>query len=338
MSAQIYLSLLFSSGEDTNLKSNFRKILLEKLMTIQQKAKTVIDVYFNKCIKNKNYSTSLIDKKSFNYEFTVTENSSKVKVQVYFGKKGVKTILQGNADTRLYANLSNLISGNAVKLSSTKKEHEPESYIGSDESGKGDIFGPLVTAGFFVNNEIKNELMKIGVGDSKLFSDQQINKMYYELEENLSDYFYVSILEPINYNQQYEKFNNLNRLLEREHSKVIYKLNKKFNCNFAIVDKFQPSKLNPRNYLMNEGITDSEFERIEISEFTKAERFVAVAAASIIARGNLNLWFEKNRYLGIPKGASLEAEAFLRSFMREHNNDELKRFGKLHFKSFQKFR
>ena len=46
--------------------------------------------------------------------------------------------------------------------------------IGTDESGKGDYFGPLVSAGVYVNLTTKPLLEKIGVKDSKKLNDNQI--------------------------------------------------------------------------------------------------------------------------------------------------------------------
>lgn len=55
--------------------------------------------------------------------------------------------------------------------------NEPETYIGVDESGKGDFFGPLVIAGFLVNPEIREKLQKLEVRDSKSISDNKIKKI-----------------------------------------------------------------------------------------------------------------------------------------------------------------
>jgi len=54
---------------------------------------------------------------------------------------------------------------------------EPLHYIGTDESGKGDYFGPLVVAGVIVNSATSLQLKKIGVKDSKLLSDDIIKRL-----------------------------------------------------------------------------------------------------------------------------------------------------------------
>lgn len=50
-------------------------------------------------------------------------------------------------------------------------------HIGTDESGKGDYFGPLVIAGVFVSAEEEEKLIAISVRDSKKNSDAQNNEI-----------------------------------------------------------------------------------------------------------------------------------------------------------------
>ena len=45
--------------------------------------------------------------------------------------------------------------------------------IGSDESGKGDYFGPLVIAGVYVVSEQEEQLRAVGVKDSKAVTDKK---------------------------------------------------------------------------------------------------------------------------------------------------------------------
>jgi ribonuclease HIII len=50
-------------------------------------------------------------------------------------------------------------------------------WIGTDESGKGDYFGPLVVAGVCVNGMLLPQLMSLGVKDSKKLSDRAVLEM-----------------------------------------------------------------------------------------------------------------------------------------------------------------
>ena len=50
-------------------------------------------------------------------------------------------------------------------------------HIGTDESGKGDFFGPLVIAGVLVDEENAKHFLDLGIKDSKKLSDQILNIM-----------------------------------------------------------------------------------------------------------------------------------------------------------------
>ena len=89
-----------------------------------------------------------IERQNFHYEFSVIKGKEKIKLQVYFGKKGVKTVLQGDQTSKLYEELYRKFNSDLFPLES-EQIIEPKCYIGTDESGKGDYFGPLVIAGSY---------------------------------------------------------------------------------------------------------------------------------------------------------------------------------------------
>ena len=112
------------------------------------------------------------------YETDIVKDREKLKLRVYFGKKGLKIVLQGNKDSVIYRTVNEIISGQSSLLFDDKNFiDEPECYIGTDESGKGDYFGPLVVAGVFVDLSTLNQLKKIGVKDSKLLSEYAISDL-----------------------------------------------------------------------------------------------------------------------------------------------------------------
>src|SRR2546427_11432895 len=53
----------------------------------------------------------------------------------------------------------------------------PAGTIGTDESGKGDYFGPLVVAGVCVPAGGREGLAALGVRDSKTLSDRQAERL-----------------------------------------------------------------------------------------------------------------------------------------------------------------
>src|SRR6202035_3893006 len=49
--------------------------------------------------------------------------------------------------------------------------------IGADESGKGDYFGPLVSAALFADADCAERLTAIGVQDCKQLSDKHVREL-----------------------------------------------------------------------------------------------------------------------------------------------------------------
>ena len=91
-------------------------------------------------LENRNFNISPIETKQYNFELSISNGSEKIKLLIYFGKKGIKKVLQGNASSHLYKDVSFLINESSEFDFGENKVDEPEEYIGSDESGKGDIF------------------------------------------------------------------------------------------------------------------------------------------------------------------------------------------------------
>jgi ribonuclease HIII len=300
-------------------------------LSIEEKAKLKIEAYKNILLKEKFDFTS-ISKKNYNYELIVEENKTKVKVQVYFGKKGVKTILQGDEKSELHKKISSLISEEPFLDLKDPSINEPDEYIGTDECGKGDFFGPLVASAVYVNSETKKKLKRIGVRDSKDLSDYQILILAKQIKKIVGENFSVIKINPAKYNEIYNKLKNLNKLLNWAHSKAVDNLLDNIECKYIITDKFSNSELNI-----------SQLEKhndVEFVQETKAEKYVGVAAASILARESFLEWFDSHAKKGktFPKGSSEQVEVYGKNFLNKIGEDRMKEFVKLHFKTFNKIK
>lgn len=288
-------------------------------------------------IENYQLKTSAISKRQFNHEFTITSGKDSLKLQVYFGKKGIKTVLQGNDNSQLYEKINGLVFGENLFKPAKEEINEPENYIGTDESGKGDFFGPLTVAAFYSNNEIKQELISLGVKDSKLLNDSQINFIAGKIKKIKNVFYEVVVVTPSKYNELYTKFGNLNLLLNWAHSKAIEVLLEKVETNTIITDKFSKREL---NISVKHNHNSPAADKINFIQTEKGERFIGVAAASILARNAMNLWFEKQKINGIilPKGASLEVEQKAQKIKNDFGEKKLSELAKLHFKTLQKIK
>ncbi|MEE9348943.1 MAG: ribonuclease HIII [Flavobacteriaceae bacterium] len=290
---------------------------------LQAKNKIATDI---KNLEKYNYSCSQVEKKQYNFETTVKQANQKIKVLVYFGKKGIKTIFQGNAESVLFKEVYEIVTGN-YSLEFKTEDLEYTNYIGTDETGKGDYFGPLVVCAMYVNEEAIKELNKIGVKDSKELSDLQINKIALIMKKDFPNYFKIILIAPQKYNELYKSFQNVNKLLNWAHSKVIEELLLTIKTETVITDQFSKTDLK---------ISDNKnFSHISFIQMPKAEKHPGVAAASILARNAMNNWFTKKEHEGLklPKGASSQVKEAAKILYKKYGIDELNNLVKLHFKT-----
>ena len=290
------------------------------------------------------FSCLEIIEKDYHYESSINKGQEKFKLLYYLGKKGLKKVIQGNISSQLYDEVLELISeeyglglpsGGGVdpKGSASPSFKEPEAYIGTDESGKGDFFGPIVSAAFYVDSLQSQERLKsLGVRDSKELSDKQIRAIAINLRTEFEGKYNIISINPARYNEMYIKILNINKILNWQHSKAIEGLLEIYKCKTVITDKFSKRELNVS--------FKSEHDDIEFIMLTKAERYTGVAAASILARDTFNLWFERMAREGrkLPKGNAPIVETAANKIIEELGRDELNNFVKLHFKTTLKLK
>ena len=298
-------------------------------MTIKEQAyRKIYDHRIN--LLKQSFNCSEIDEKPFNYEITTIKNKQKNKLQVYFGKKGIKTVIQGSNTSPEYNEVDSIVTGSYSLPFTEQKEDHYNEYIGTDETGKGDFFGPLVIAGMYVNMDIQNYLQSLGVRDSKELSDPQINRLAIQIKTKFPKNYSVISIAPEKYNVLYEDFKNVNKLLNWAHSKVIENLYKIYKSEYVIVDQFSKTALNIS--------LKPEFANVNFIQMPRAEKYVGVAAASILARNEMNKWFEKkqNEGFNVLKGASAEVEYAAKKIYNNHDKSTLSNLIKLHFKTTKK--
>ena len=56
-------------------------------------------------------------------------------------------------------------------------------HIGTDESGKGDFFGPLVIAGVLADEKAAEYFKELGIKDSKKLSDKKMLMLASEIKK-----------------------------------------------------------------------------------------------------------------------------------------------------------
>lgn len=235
-----------------------------------------------------------------------------------------KLVFQGKEDfTSLIANIKEEIDSNMNGF---------QSHIGVDEVGKGDYFGPLVVVGCFADIEFARKGKLLGFADSKKFTDGKITKLF----ESVKDYpyYYSSIVYPKEYNKLAKEYGNVSILLAKQHSLVIEKglkdlQTKGIECNHVVIDQFSSSKNRVLDELGQLG------RSINLEQFHRGESDIAVAIASVIARGIfLEEWekMSKKYNFKFPKGSS-NVLGSAREFVGNFGTSELENVAKTGFKT-----
>ena len=297
----------------------------------KEKAKKILE----KHIQNLNESgleASEPQLAQFNFNTDISDSTGKVKLLVYFSNKGNKVTIQGNKELALYHKVNIIVFGEKLFEQQNTNIEEPEHYIGTDESGKGDYFGPLVVAAVCTNKITSKRLRDLGVKDSKELNDYSISTIAAQIRKLEGIAFSSVVISPEKYNILYEKIGNLNRLLGWAHAKALENVLAVKSVPEAISDKFGNEKF-IQSSLQKMG------KKLILHQETKAEKYTAVAAASILARDEFNKWFreaKRIKNLDLPKGASSLVEEKAKEINSKLGIEVLKTLAKLHFKTTKK--
>jgi ribonuclease HIII len=277
----------------------------------------------------------LLDELGFEFspkEYTLFfAQKNRLSVAVY--EKGPKVLVQGKGvEEFVQFELEPKILGEA-KLG-YEEVHSPEMFephFGVDESGKGDFFGPLVIAGVYVDHGIARKLRNAGVQDSKrIGSDARIRALAQTIRKSANGLIETVLIGPQRYNDLYEKFGNLNKLLGWGHARVIENLlEKRPDCPRSLSDQFADVRVIEQS-LLRHG------RKIDIEQRTKAESDLAVAAASILAREAFINWLERRgKELGfrLERGASASVKEAAKKLVKTKGPDSLREVAKVHFRT-----
>jgi ribonuclease HIII len=202
-------------------------------------------------------------------------------------------------------------------------------HIGSDESGKGDYFGPLCIAALYATKEQISQLIKMGVKDSKKLTDATILSLAKKIEASFT--YHIIKIGPSKYNELIEKFGNLNSLMGWAHATAIDALYKKTQCKEVTIDKFAHESV------VTKALKQKELQLFVIQK-VRAEEDPVVAGASILARASFVQEMARlSTLVGmvLPKGASKKCIEVGKAIVRKHGTPLLAQVAKMHFKTTQ---
>lgn len=208
------------------------------------------------------------------------------------------------------------------------------SAVGSDEVGTGDYFGPIVVTATFVSKEDIPFLEKLGVGDSKKIDDSKILKIAPEIAKKIK--YKSVILSNREYNENYTKDINMNKIKAILHNRVLYQLVNEVRpkYDYIIVDEFA------REARYYDYIKDQKVIQRDITFMTKAEdKNMAVACGSIISRYIFLKEFDKlcdSIHIPLPKGSGKDVDSIGEEVVEKYGEEKLKDIAKLNFKNTER--
>ena len=312
-----------------------------------------------------------VQTKSINYgvQIVLTAAGKKVTLNVYNGKKGI-SLVWGGENSELQDRAIELV--HQIQLQN-KKTNDPGNrevngstggsasagtlhfsslrprfllaeepgfsgvWLGSDESGKGDYFGPLVVAAVCLDGRGGELLLDAGIKDCKALTDEKVLALGNVIQETA---LAVSILvmKPRIYNMRYEQIQkeggSLNTLLALGHVAALKQAWQKYpRCKWALVDQFA------RNNDIRDGV-HAFAPDMKVLQRPRAEEDIAVASASVLARAAFLQALQQmapEAGIGrIPKGGGEAATNAARRLVQKQGMEALERFVKLHFANTKK--
>jgi ribonuclease HIII len=199
-------------------------------------------------------------------------------------------IQDGDIDITVYKSgkvvHNNSIASQEIISLILKKERNYDFLLGSDEVGKGEWYGPLVTSAVALTPDDILKFRKLGVKDSKLLRKDALQKLAEViLRSNLV--FKNVVLMPEKYNAMFQEFakegKSLNDLLAWAHvaaiKDVLERIPAKESRIKIIIDKFDAEKTDLR--LASAKIRQSN---IEVIQSSTGDTEIPVSMASILAK------------------------------------------------------
>jgi ribonuclease HIII len=212
--------------------------------------------------------------------------------------------------------------------------HHPEwfeAHAGLDESGKGDLFGPVVAATVIADRAAIEEWIKAGVKDSKRIAESQIVNLDKLIRRTAGVAVATCFCGMPKYNLLMSRPQaNLNRLLAWQHATALAQALAKKPVPWGLLDQFSKQPLTQRE-LAKMGVKD-----FELKMRTKAEEDPVVAAASVVARAEfVRQMHALSRRFGatLQKGAGALAKEQAAQIIARFGARQLGTFAKLHFRT-----
>lgn len=211
-----------------------------------------------------------------------------------------------------------------------------EYHAGLDESGKGDLFGPLVSCCVIAGADAVKTWIDAGVRDSKTVAESSIFELEKMIRATPGVIVKTATTTMEKYNALYAgTFKNLNAMLAQFHflalreALFVAQQTPAGTPTWGLLDQFSKTPLVQR-LLSRNGID------FDLQMRTKAESDPVVAAASIVARATYVRAIkdlEKTAEMKLPKGCSAGTRKAGEKLVEKFGRERFGAFAKLHFKT-----
>jgi ribonuclease HII len=191
---------------------------------------------------------------------------------------------------------------------------------GIDEAGRGPVVGPLVIGAFCIEESKMNDLLKLGVKDSKMLSPKQRENLYAKIVK-LSKDFKMAVISAQEIDSRSDIGLNLNQLEALKISELIDEL----QPDVVYVD----SPTSPDGKKFESMIRENLFRQdLKIISEHKADvNYPIVSAASILAKVTRDEEIEIiKKEIGADFGSGYPADPITKKFVKEHWENSLSKY------------
>jgi ribonuclease HIII len=256
-------------------------------------------------------------------------------VTLYYSKKKGLSVVPGQGrDAQVAGDIAALMR-TSTATEASDEEQALGRWIGTDEAGKGDYFGPLVASAVLLDRDGAEWVTGLGVTDSKRLSNDKVRSFAGRLRGRLGDRCAVVAVGPRRYNEMYEQFRGgrgLNGLLAWCHGRAVR----------DVLEHHEPPDAVVVDRFASEGLIKRALPSgLRLIARPRAEDNPAVAAASVLARARyLRALEQLSEQLGVTlsSGAGDPVLRAGRELLKRHGSDVLAQAGKRHVRTTETIR
>lgn len=267
-----------------------------------------------------------------------------VDISCYKKSKGDVYVISFQGEGEKVKEEASLFSRDLTIKEYDEKKKEKDAYsqgwedkgyqIGSDETGKGEFFGPLIVTATYITPKDIPLLEKLGVTDSKKLTDGKIESIAPTLSKKIAHYTVMVSADKLS--SSYDKnAMNTEKMLALCHNAAQAGLLEKYSLPSHIIcyiDQFIPQK-RYQAYVGDRRIENPLYFRTEGETY-----YPSVAAASVIARSVLlSQWkkMDQKFHTHIPIGSGANVDVVYQKLKKEYG-DEVDKYVKRYFKNYSK--